>query len=170
MTSNGSSTAIGFATRPLYCLTKSVDGVRPGVSPKQHAFTGADHFDHWMIVLRSLKALQGYDTIIIGHGHAVSRSAIDSTMTYVKRAGDPCGFRRRENVQRNLKAAFPDLQQVASSIYPPAPSFTAPHWARASGDAWATWGTDSLHAAPTSTRAGCQNRPEVAIDMSPTLP
>jgi glyoxylase-like metal-dependent hydrolase (beta-lactamase superfamily II) len=36
-------------------------------SPNQHAFTGANHFDHWLIVLESLKALQGYDTIIIGH-------------------------------------------------------------------------------------------------------
>jgi hypothetical protein len=32
-------------------------------SPNQHAFTGANHFDHWMIVLESLKALQAYDTI-----------------------------------------------------------------------------------------------------------
>ena len=55
-------------------------------SPNQHAFTGANHFDHWMIVLESLKALQGYDTIIIGHDTPVGRSAIDSTMTYVKRA------------------------------------------------------------------------------------
>src|SRR5271154_5870629 len=30
-------------------------------SPNQHAFTGANHFDHWVIVLESLKALQGYD-------------------------------------------------------------------------------------------------------------
>src|ERR1700736_5403871 len=49
-------------------------------SPNQHAFTGANHFDHWMIVLESLKALQGYDTIIIGHDTPVGRSAIDSTM------------------------------------------------------------------------------------------
>ncbi|MFZ0148519.1 MAG: MBL fold metallo-hydrolase, partial [Xanthobacteraceae bacterium] len=55
-------------------------------SPNQHAFTGANHFDHWMSVLESLKALQGYDTIIIGHDTPVGRSAIDSTMTYVKRA------------------------------------------------------------------------------------
>jgi hypothetical protein len=24
-------------------------------SPNEHAFTGANHFDHWMIVLESLK-------------------------------------------------------------------------------------------------------------------
>src|SRR6202035_1535181 len=56
------------------------------VSPNQHAFTGANHFDHWTIALESLKALQGYDTITIGHDTSVDRSAIDSTMTYVKRA------------------------------------------------------------------------------------
>jgi glyoxylase-like metal-dependent hydrolase (beta-lactamase superfamily II) len=55
-------------------------------SPNQHAFTGANHFDHWIIILESLKALQGYDTIIIGHDTPVDRAAIDSTMTYVKRA------------------------------------------------------------------------------------
>jgi hypothetical protein len=55
-------------------------------SPNQHAFTGASHFDHWTIVLESLKALQGYDTIIIGHDTLVDRAAIDSTITYVKRA------------------------------------------------------------------------------------
>jgi hypothetical protein len=55
-------------------------------SSNQHAFTGANHFDHWMIVLKSLRALQGYDTITIGHDTPVDRSAIDSTMTYVKRA------------------------------------------------------------------------------------
>jgi metal-dependent hydrolase (beta-lactamase superfamily II) len=55
-------------------------------SPNQHAFTGANHFDHWMIVLESLEALRGYDTITIGHDTPVDRSAIDSTMTYIKRA------------------------------------------------------------------------------------
>jgi hypothetical protein len=36
-------------------------------SPNQHAFTVVDHFDHWMIILESLKALHGHDTITIGH-------------------------------------------------------------------------------------------------------
>src|ERR1700726_4236084 len=45
-------------------------------SPNQHAFTGGNHFDHWMIILDSLKALQGYDTITIGHDTPVDRSAI----------------------------------------------------------------------------------------------
>src|ERR1700686_2831651 len=36
-------------------------------SPNEHAFTVVDHFDHWLIVLEQLKALQDYDTITIGH-------------------------------------------------------------------------------------------------------
>jgi hypothetical protein len=59
------------------------------------------------------EALQGYDTITIGHDTPVDRSAIDSTMTYVKRAkeihaasADPKTYSER------LKAAFPELRQV----------------------------------------------------------
>ena len=97
-------------------------------SPNQHAFTGANHFDHWMIVLELLKALQGYDTIIIGHDTPVSRSAIDSTMTYVKRAKEiHAASADAKTYSENLKAAFPDLQQVGfvdlSASYP----YTAPH-------------------------------------------
>jgi glyoxylase-like metal-dependent hydrolase (beta-lactamase superfamily II) len=82
-------------------------------SPNQHAFTGANHFDHWMIVLESLKALQGYDTIIIGHDTPVGRSAIDTTMTYVKRAKEiHAASADAKTYSENLKAAFPDLQQA----------------------------------------------------------
>jgi glyoxylase-like metal-dependent hydrolase (beta-lactamase superfamily II) len=82
-------------------------------SPNQHAFTGANHFDHWMIVLESLKALQGYDTIIIGHDTPVGRSAIDSTMTYVKRAKEiHAASADAKTFSENLKAAFPDLQEA----------------------------------------------------------
>src|SRR5882672_4434376 len=82
-------------------------------SPNQHAFTGANHFDHWMIVLESLKALQGYDTITIGHDTPVDRSAIDSTMTYVKRAKAIHAVSADAKIySENLKAAFPDLQQA----------------------------------------------------------
>jgi glyoxylase-like metal-dependent hydrolase (beta-lactamase superfamily II) len=82
-------------------------------SPNQHAFTGANHFDHWMIVLESLKALQGYDTIIIGHDTPVGRSAIDSTMTYVKRAKEiHAASVDAKTFSENLKAAFPDLQEA----------------------------------------------------------
>src|ERR1700733_9244925 len=82
-------------------------------SPTQHAFTGANHFDHWVIVLESLKALQGYDTIIIGHDTPVGRSAIDSTMTYVKRAKEIyAASADAKTYSENLKAAFPDLQEA----------------------------------------------------------
>ena len=82
-------------------------------SPNQHAFTGANHFDHWVVVLESLKALQGYDTIIIGHDTPVGRSAIDSTITYVKRAKEiHAASADAKTYSEKLKAAFPDLQQA----------------------------------------------------------
>src|SRR5258705_953662 len=82
-------------------------------SPNQHAFTGANHFDHWIVVLESLKALQGYDTITIGHDTPVDRSAIDSTMTYVKRAKQiHAAAADAKTYGEKLKAAFPDLQQA----------------------------------------------------------
>ena len=97
-------------------------------SPNEHAFTVVDHFDHWMIILKSLKALQGYDTITIGHDTPVHRSAIDSTITYVKRAKEiHAASVDAKTYSESLKAAFPDLQLAgfvdlsASYLYP------APH-------------------------------------------
>jgi metal-dependent hydrolase (beta-lactamase superfamily II) len=94
-------------------------------SPKQHAFTGGNHFDHWIIILETLKALQGYDTIIIGHDTPVDRSAIDSTITYVKRAKAIRSVSAdAKTYSESLKAAFPDLQLAgfvdlsASYLYP----------------------------------------------------
>jgi glyoxylase-like metal-dependent hydrolase (beta-lactamase superfamily II) len=82
-------------------------------SPNQHAFTGANQFDHWMIVLESLKALQGYDTITIGHDTPVHRSAIDSTITYVKRAKEiHAACADAKTYSESLKAAFPDRRQA----------------------------------------------------------
>src|ERR1700687_4910291 len=45
-------------------------------SPNEHAFTVVDHFDHWMIILESLKALQNYDTTTIRNATPGQRSAI----------------------------------------------------------------------------------------------
>src|ERR1700676_5560278 len=82
-------------------------------SPNEHAFTVVDHFDHWMIILESLKALQGYDTITIGHDTPVHRSAIDSTITYVERAKEiHAASADAKTYSERLKAAFPDRQQV----------------------------------------------------------
>jgi glyoxylase-like metal-dependent hydrolase (beta-lactamase superfamily II) len=97
-------------------------------SPKQHIFTGGKHPDHWLTALESLKALQGYDTIIIGHDTPVDRSAIDSTMTYIKRAKEiRAASADAKTYSESLKAAFPDRQLArfvdlsASYLYP------APH-------------------------------------------
>jgi glyoxylase-like metal-dependent hydrolase (beta-lactamase superfamily II) len=82
-------------------------------SPNEHAFTVVDHFDHWMIILESLKVLQGYDTITIGHDTPVRRSAIDSTITYVKRAKEiHAASADAKTYSASLKAAFPDRQQA----------------------------------------------------------
>jgi glyoxylase-like metal-dependent hydrolase (beta-lactamase superfamily II) len=82
-------------------------------SPNEHLFTGADHFDHWMTVLEQLKALQGYDTITIGHDTPVNRSAIDSTISYVKRAKEiHTASADAKTYSESLKAAFPDLQHA----------------------------------------------------------
>jgi hypothetical protein len=85
-------------------------------SPNEHAFTVVDHFDHWMIVLEQLKALQGYDTITIGHDTPVHRSAIESTITYVKRAREIHAVSAdAKTYSDSLKAAFPD-RQLASMV------------------------------------------------------
>jgi metal-dependent hydrolase (beta-lactamase superfamily II) len=97
-------------------------------SPNQHAFTGANHFDHWIIVLESLKALQGYDTITIGHDTPVDRSAVDSTMTYVKRAKAIHAVSAdAKTYSENLKAAFPDLQQAGFVDLSASYLYAAPH-------------------------------------------
>jgi hypothetical protein len=80
-------------------------------SPNEHVFTVVDHFDHWMIILEQLKALQGYDTITIGHDTPVHRSAIDSTITYIKRAKEiHAASADAKTYSESLKAAFPDRQ------------------------------------------------------------
>jgi hypothetical protein len=85
-------------------------------SPNEHVFTVVDHFDHWMIVLERLKVLQGYDTITIGHDTPVHRSAIDSTITYIKRAKEiHAASADAKTYSEGLKAAFPD-RQLASMV------------------------------------------------------
>src|SRR5712664_4350992 len=97
-------------------------------SPNEHAFTGANHFDHWMIVLETLKALQGYDAIVIGHDTPVGRSAIDSTMTYVKRAKEiHAASADAKSYSEKLKAAFPDLQQAGFVDLSASYLYAAPH-------------------------------------------
>ena len=97
-------------------------------SPNEHAFTGASHFDHWLIILESLKALQGYDRIIIGHDTPVDRFAIDSTMTYVKRAKEiHAASADAKTYSENLKAAFPNLQLARFVDLSASYLYVAPH-------------------------------------------
>jgi glyoxylase-like metal-dependent hydrolase (beta-lactamase superfamily II) len=97
-------------------------------SPKQHAFTGGNHFDQWIIILETLKALQGYDTIIIGHDTPVDRSAIDSTMTYVERAKAIHSVSTdAKTYSESLKAAFPDLQLAGFVDLSASYLYAAPH-------------------------------------------
>jgi glyoxylase-like metal-dependent hydrolase (beta-lactamase superfamily II) len=97
-------------------------------SPSQHVFTGGNHFDHWLIVLESLKALQGYDIIIIGHDTPVDRSAIDSTMTYIKRAKEiHAASADAKTYSENLKAAFPDRQLTRFVDLSASYLYAAPH-------------------------------------------
>src|SRR5882757_10552333 len=103
-------------------------------SPNEHAFTVVDHFDHWMIVLDQLDVLQGYDTITIGHDTPVHRSAIDSTITYIKRAKEiHAASADAKTYSESLKAAFPDRQQAgwvdfsAKLLYAPRPVKKAAH-------------------------------------------
>jgi hypothetical protein len=85
-------------------------------SPTEHVFTVVDHFDHWMIVLEQLKGLQEYDTITIGHDTPVHRSAIDSTIIYIKRAKEiHAASADAKTYSESLKAAFPD-RQLASMV------------------------------------------------------
>jgi glyoxylase-like metal-dependent hydrolase (beta-lactamase superfamily II) len=97
-------------------------------SPNEHAFTVVDHFDHWMIVLESLKALKGYDTITIGHDTPVHRSAIDSTITYVKRAKEiHAASADAKTYSESLKAAFPDRRQAGWVDFSAGRLYAAPH-------------------------------------------
>ena len=85
-------------------------------SPNEHAFTVVDHFDHWMIVLDRLAVLQGYDTITIGHDTPVDRSAIGSTISYIKRAKEiHAASADAKSYSESLKAAFPD-RHLASMV------------------------------------------------------
>ena len=85
-------------------------------SPNEHVFTVADHFDHWMMVLDQLAALQGYDTITIGHDTPVHRSAIESTIAYIKRAKEiHAASADAKTYSESLKAAFPG-RRLASVV------------------------------------------------------
>src|ERR1700694_466398 len=110
-------------------------------SPNEHAFTVVDHFDHWMIVLEQLKALQDYDTITIGHDTPVHRSAIDSTISYVKRAREiHAASTDAKTYSESLKAAFPDRQQAGWVDFSAKLLYAARRCTARTCKAWAAWG------------------------------
>jgi glyoxylase-like metal-dependent hydrolase (beta-lactamase superfamily II) len=81
-------------------------------APHDHVFTMAPHFAHWVELLESLRAMSGYDTILIGHDAPTDRTGFDATINYLRKASElyaasPDGRAYAEG----LKAAFPQRQQ-----------------------------------------------------------
>ena len=81
-------------------------------APRDHAFTLAGHFDNWVTILESLKAMPGYDTIVIGHDTPTDPSAFDATIVYLNRAKEiHAASKDGQSYASALKAAFPDRAQ-----------------------------------------------------------
>ncbi len=81
-------------------------------APRDHAFTVAGHFGHWISVLDTLKGIEGSDTILIGHDLPTDRSGFDATRAYVRKARE-CYAEAASGTSyaQALKAAFPDRLQ-----------------------------------------------------------
>lgn len=78
-----------------------------------HMFTVQPTFDHWIGLLEELQALDGYDTIVVGHGPPTDRTAFAANIAYLKRAkGIHLGAKDGRAYASALKAAFPDLHQA----------------------------------------------------------
>lgn len=97
-------------------------------APRDHAFTVAPHFDHWISVLDTLKGLQGYDTILIGHDLPTDQSAYDATISYVRKAKE-CYAEAASGTSyaETLKAAFPDRLQPGWADFSGRVLFSTPH-------------------------------------------
>jgi glyoxylase-like metal-dependent hydrolase (beta-lactamase superfamily II) len=81
-------------------------------APNDYAFTVVPYFDHWVSVLNTLKGIQGYDRILIGHDAPTDRTAIDSTIQYIKTAGQVyAASPDAKTYVQDVKAAFPNRQQ-----------------------------------------------------------
>lgn len=79
---------------------------------RDHAFTVAGHFDHWVSILDDLKGIEGYDTILIGHDLLTDRPGFDATIAYLRKARE-CYAEAPDGTSYAdaLKAAFPDRLQ-----------------------------------------------------------
>jgi glyoxylase-like metal-dependent hydrolase (beta-lactamase superfamily II) len=53
---------------------------------RDHVFVASNNFDHWLRVLDTLEQMEGYETIILGHGKSTDRTAIGATMSYLREA------------------------------------------------------------------------------------
>jgi hypothetical protein len=89
-------------------------------STKDHAFTLAGHFDHWLAVLDELKKIEGYDLIITGHNVSTDRSALEATAAYVRKAKD-------------IHAQSKNGASYASALKAASPERANPGWADFSG-------------------------------------
>lgn len=89
-------------------------------APRDHAFTLVPNFDNWVTIIDSLKAMPGYDTIVIGHDTPTDRSAFDATIAYLKRA-------------KEIHAASKDGQSYASAVKAAFPDREHPEWVDFSG-------------------------------------
>ena len=70
------------------------------------------NFDHWIGILESLKAIDGYDTIVIGHDAPTDRTAYDATIAYLRKAKEiHAGARDAKAYADALKSAFPGRSQ-----------------------------------------------------------
>jgi glyoxylase-like metal-dependent hydrolase (beta-lactamase superfamily II) len=83
-------------------------------SARDHLFTTLPHFDDWIGLLEALKAQQGYDLLLVGHGAPVDFGAIDATIAYLRRAAE---IHSRSvsgaDYAAALKTAFPERAQCA---------------------------------------------------------
>ena len=97
-------------------------------APRDHAFTLVPNFDNWVSILEALKAMPGYDTIIIGHDAPTDRSAFDATIAYLKRAKDiHAASKDGQSYASALKAAFPDRGQPGWVDFSAAMLYAAQH-------------------------------------------
>jgi glyoxylase-like metal-dependent hydrolase (beta-lactamase superfamily II) len=81
-------------------------------SPRDHIFTVAPNFDHWIDILQDLKANADYDTVLIGHDGPVDRTAFEATRVYLLNAKDAYATHAdAKSYADALKTAFPDREQ-----------------------------------------------------------
>jgi glyoxylase-like metal-dependent hydrolase (beta-lactamase superfamily II) len=62
-------------------------------APNQHVFTVTPHFDNWIRILQTLNAFTGDRRVLSGHGEPTDRSALDATVTYLRKGKEAYGQR-----------------------------------------------------------------------------